>query len=100
MRINQKNQKAVLLPNYFKKVGIVVLILALMPAIVVKTMHMDLVPAQKELLKVMTLNVVILGLLFVAWAKDKVEDEVTVALRLQAMQFAFIWARHPRTYMN
>ena len=31
-------------------------------------------------------------MLFVAWSKDKVEDEMTVAIRLKAMAWTFGWA--------
>jgi hypothetical protein len=92
MREKQKKNKTGLLPNYFKKVGIAVLALAFIPAITIKAIDINLTEAQKELLRLMSINVFILGLLFVAWAKDKIEDEMTIALRLKSMGFAFIWA--------
>ena len=91
-KINQK--KVVLLPRYFKKIGLVVMILAFVPAVVVvmKSMNFEMSESQKELLKVFTLNAFILGLFFVALSKDKVEDEMTVAIRLKAMAWTFSWA--------
>ena len=89
-KINKK--EAVLLPKYFKKIGLVVMILAFVPAVVVKSMNVEMVQSQKELFRIFTLNAFILGLLFVAWSKDKVEDEMTVALRLKAMAWTFGWA--------
>ncbi len=86
-----KNE-AVLLPKYFKKIGLVVMILAFVPAVVVKSMNIEMVQSQKELFRVFTLNGFILGLLIVAWSKDKVEDEMTVAIRLKAMAWTFGWA--------
>ena len=86
-----KNE-AVLLPKYFKKIGLVVMILAFVPAVVVKSMNIEMVQSQKELFRVFTLNAFILGLLIVAWSKDKVEDEMTVAIRLKAMAWTFSWA--------
>lgn len=86
-KINKK--EAVLLPKYFKKIGLVVMILALVPAVVVKSMNIEMVQSQKDLFRVFTLNAFILGLLFVAWSKDKVEDEMIVAIRLKAMAWAF-----------
>ncbi len=83
--------KAVLLPKYFKKIGLVVMILAFVPAVVVRSMNIEMAHSQKELFRVFTLNAFILGLLFVAWSKDKVEDEMTVAIRLKAMAMAFGW---------
>ena len=86
-----KNQAA-LLPKYFKRIGFVVMILAFVPAVVVKSMNVEMVQSQKELFRIFTLNAFILGLLFVAWSKDKVEDEMTVAVRLKAMASTFGWA--------
>lgn len=81
-----------LLPVYFKKVGLVVMILAFVPAIIIKSLGIELVQTQKELFRVFTLNAFILGLLFVAWSKDKVEDEMTVAIRLKSVAMTFTWA--------
>ena len=86
-----KNQAA-LLPKYFKRIGLVIMILAFVPAIVIKSMNVEMVQSQKELFRIFTLNAFILGLLFVAWSKDKVEDEMTVAIRLKAMAWTFSWA--------
>ncbi len=88
-KINKK--EAILLPKYFKKIGLVVMILAFVPAVVVRSMNFEMVHSQKELFRVFTLNAFILGLLFVAWSKDKVEDEMTVAIRLKAMAMTFSW---------
>jgi FtsH-binding integral membrane protein len=87
----QKNQTG-LLPHSFKKVGITVMVLAIVSALLVKTISIAIAQTQKNLFRVLTLNVFILGLLFVAWSRDKVEDEMTLALRLKSMGFAFLWA--------
>ena len=92
MSSHSKKNKTGLLPHYFKRIGIVVMILAFVPAISFKAMGLELTQAQKALFKLMTMNGFILGLLFMAWAKDKVEDEMTIALRLKSMGFAFLWA--------
>ena len=92
MSSHSKKNKTGLLPHYFKRIGIVVMILAFVPAISFKAMGLELTQAQKTLFKLMTMNGFILGLLFMAWAKDKVEDEMTIALRLKSMGFAFLWA--------
>ena len=89
-KINKK--EAVLLPKYFKEIGIVIIILAFVPAVVVKSMNIEMIQSQKELFRIFTLNALLLGLLFVAWSKDKVEDEMTVAIRLKAMAWTFSWA--------
>ena len=89
-KINKK--QAVLLPKYFKIIGLVVMILAFVIAVVVKAMNIEMLQSQKELFRVFTLNAFIVGLLFVAWSRDKVEDEMTIAIRLKSMAFTFSWA--------
>lgn len=81
-----------LLPFYWKKIGLAVMVLAFVPAIIVKVLHLDIAQANKELFRLLTMNAFILGLLLVAWAKDRMEDEMTIAIRLKAMGWAFIWA--------
>src|SRR5829696_6109115 len=88
----KKRNEAGLLPNIFKKVGIAVMLLAFVPAVVVKAANIQITPMDKEVFRLLAMNAFILGLLFVAWAKDKVEDELTVAIRLKAMGWSFIWA--------
>ena len=81
-----------LLPVYFRKIGLVVMILAFVPAIIVKAMNLELMQTQKEMFRVLTLNAVILGLLFFAWSRDKIEDEMTLSIRLKSMSVSFIFA--------
>lgn len=92
MESKRSKKEAALLPQYFKKIGLVVMILAFVPAVVVKSMNVDMVQSQKDLFRIFTLNAFILGLLFVAWSKDKVEDEMTVGIRLKSMAWTFSWA--------
>ena len=91
MESKGNKKEAVLLPKYFKKIGLIVMILAFVPTVVVKSMNVEMVQIQKELFRIFTLNAFILGLLFVAWSKDKVEDEMTVAIRLKAVAMTFGW---------
>lgn len=90
-KLKNKN-KEILLPNYFKKVGIAVMLLTFVLIVIFKTINIKLNPANKELLKLITLNGFILGLLFIAWAKDRVEDEMTISIRLRSMGFSFLSA--------
>jgi hypothetical protein len=89
---NQKRSEAGLIPYYFKKVGVLVMILAFIPLSIIKSLSIEVAQVHKELLKLLSMNMFILGLLFVACAKDKFEDEMKIALRLKSMSFAFIWA--------
>ena len=81
-----------LLPAYFKVIGIAVITLALIALFVLKPLFGDSIHENKELLKVIFLDFIILGLIFIAWTRDKVEDEMTVHLRFRAMGMAFIYA--------
>ena len=92
MQCKRSKKEPGLLPLYFKKIGLLVMILAFIPAIIVKSVNVELVQTQKEIFRVLTLNAFILGLLFVAWSRDKVEDEMTVSIRLKAMSWTFTWA--------
>jgi hypothetical protein len=91
MEKNKNKTEAGLLPNYFKKVGFVILLLTIAAAIAIKVIYKDFAPTQNELLKVFTMNALILGLLFIAWAKDKAEDEMTIQIRTKSMSWMFIW---------
>lgn len=84
--------EAGLLPFYWKKIGFAVMVLAFVPAVIVKALHFDITQVNKELFRLLTMNAFILGLLLIAWAKDRVEDEMTIAIRLKAMGWAFVWA--------
>jgi hypothetical protein len=80
-----------LLPNYFKKAGIAVMLLAFATLVIVKTVNVTLSPVSKEVFKLITMNTFILGLLFIAWAREKFEDELTIAIRQKSMIMGFIW---------
>lgn len=88
----KKQKEPILLPAYFKIIGFIIIILALTTAIVIKAMQIEMLPSQKELFRVFTMNAFLLGLLLVAWSRDKIEDEMTVFIRLKAMAWTFTWA--------
>jgi hypothetical protein len=85
-------KEPVLLPGYFKMIGIVVMIVAFAVAISFKSMNIALGIGQKELLRELTMNAFILGLLFLVTSRDKVEDELTLLIRLKSMSWTFVWA--------
>jgi hypothetical protein len=92
MEFLTNKKKYTLLPVYFKKIGIVVIVLSYLPLIIVKAFDIELIKSQKELFKTLTLNILILGLVFIAWSRDKMEDEMTMSIRLSAMAWTFLWA--------
>ncbi len=92
MERDKNNIEVILLPKYFKKIGLAVIILALIPVVSLKLMHVELLHSQKDIFRMYTLNAFIMGLLLIAWSKDKIEDEMTFAIRLKAMAWTFSWA--------
>jgi len=92
MEFLTNKKKYTLLPVYFKKIGIVVILLSFLPLIIVKAFDIELIKSQKELFKTLTLNILILGMVFIAWSRDKIEDEMTMSIRLSSMAWTFLWA--------
>jgi hypothetical protein len=87
----QQNQTG-LLPNKFKKLGWVIVLLAILFALVVGAGVIPLEASIKVSMRHWLLNVLILGMLLIAWAKDTVEDELTILIRFRVLGSAFIWA--------
>ena len=87
----QQNQTG-LLPNKFKKWGWVIVLLAILFALVVGAGVIALEASIKVSMRHCLLNVLILGMLLIAWAKDTVEDELTILIRFRVLGSAFIWA--------
>jgi hypothetical protein len=82
-----------LFPNYFKKIGIALMLLGFIPAGIISQVDLALVKViPKDVVKLITIDLFLLGLLFVAWAKDKVEDEMTMLMRLKAIEWTFMYA--------
>ena len=93
MRITYRSDKKKilgLLPNYFKKIGLAIIILAFLGGVIL-VVTIEWTKEQFEMLKLFSGNLFILGLLFLALSKDKIEDEQTLFIRLQSMAGAFVW---------
>ena len=74
------------LPNYFRKIGFVIIILSFI---------FWLMPFYHTLngsFKILFGDCLIIGLFFIVIAKDKVEDEMSETIRLKAMVYAFSFA--------
>ena len=83
-----KNQKDLrLLPNYFKKIawGLLAIIL-----IIVVLKLSNVLQKDKELLINIIQSGVLLALLLLSITKDKIEDELTIKIRMGAFAGAFI----------
>jgi hypothetical protein len=80
-----------LLPNYFKKIGIAVIVVAVATLLLLKPFIIDATPETKEFAKVAIFNFIILGVFFFAWSTNKIEDEMTLQIRLKAVLGSFIF---------
>lgn len=88
----KKEEEYDFLPHSFKKIGFVIISLVLALAVYVVAFGLDVSPGTKDWIKTISLSLFIFGLLLVARAKDKFEDEMTLLLKLKALRFAFVWA--------
>lgn len=86
------NNTAAFFPNYFKKIGLGIILLAVAVPVSAKLLSYEFAEEQKDFYKVITFNVLILGLFFVAWARDKFEDEMTMQIRMKAVGFTIMTA--------
>jgi hypothetical protein len=81
----------ILFPNYFKKIGLLIILLTFVVGIVLKMMNIQLASTKNEIFRMLPLSIIIVGLFLIAWSKDKVEDEMTMYIRLNAIAWTFIW---------
>lgn len=96
MENQQKHQPQLrLLPNYFKKIGIGLFLFAIIVLKLLNFFLKELNPIWFEnyhdFLRIIRFDIAIIGLLLFAFAKDKIEDELTLLLRLQSIAYAFIF---------
>ena len=79
-----------LLPFVFKRIGIAVMLLTLVPVLFYKTGLTKPDTLEKEFMVTISLHILTLGMLIIAWARDRVEDERTLRIRLASLGFSFI----------
>lgn len=84
------NSIAALFPNYFKKIGLGMILTSIAVVLITKFLAVEITETQKEIYKSIFFDVFILGLFFIAWSKDKIEDEMTLLIRLKAIGFTFM----------
>ena len=78
-----------LLPNYFKKVGLSLIIISIMSAVIIKLFHLDDL-FNKKILGTIFLDLLIIFCCLIIFSRDKIEDEMTILIRLK--QFAGTFA--------
>jgi hypothetical protein len=74
------------LPNHFKKIGIAIALVSFLGIIILKITGVEL----SETIKFISKRLLLVGLLVIALAREKVEDEMIHSLRVKAFTGAFI----------
>jgi len=85
------NKPLNLLPNYFKKIGIGFILASVVFVVSVKISGIHLAVEKKEMMKTIFWDILIIGMLFIAFSKEKDEDELNMLIRLKALASAFFY---------
>jgi len=89
---NKSNKKElVLLPTKFKFIGLGVAAVSFGVHAYFKVSEATATPDFIEMVRVCSMSGLILGVLLFALSKDKIEDEMTLLIRMRAMGASFIW---------
>lgn len=81
--------KLYLLPNYFKKIGLGMVLICIVGTSSILVFKIKLSEEYGLLLKQFIRSPFMLGLAIIGISKDKVEDELTMFIRLKAILWAF-----------
>jgi len=85
------NKPLNLLPNYFKKIGLGFILASVVFVVSVKISGIHLTVEKKEMMKTIFWDILIIGMLFIAFSKEKDEDELTMLIRMKALASAFVY---------
>lgn len=85
------NKPLNLLPNYFKKIGLGFILASIVFVVSVKISGIHLTAEKKEMMKTIFWDILIIGMLFIAFSKEKDEDELTMLIRMKALASAFVY---------
>ena len=88
---NNNQLRLKLFPNYFKKVGLILILLVAAVFIYLIWAQPVAIQQTKDLVKSILQSVFLAGILLIAVARDRVEDEQKQLLRLKAMATAFVF---------
>jgi len=89
---NKPKQKIKLLPQYFKLIGVGLMILSIVPAAIIKLNHIQLPATGKEYSILFAKGLFLVGLAMIACSKDKKEDRSLMSIRLTSLLWAFFMA--------
>src|SRR5688572_24995090 len=90
-KMKLKENQVKMLPYKFKFIGLGILLLVIFGETIRRNFSIPFAEQYAKEVKDTLLNLLILGLLFIAWAKDKMEDERTIQLKVQALAGSFIF---------
>jgi hypothetical protein len=85
------NKPLNLLPNYFKKIGLGFILATVVFFISVKILGIHFTAEKKEMMKTILSDAFLLGMVIVAFSKDKDEDELTMLIRMKALGSAVVF---------
>jgi hypothetical protein len=88
---NFYNSPIRLLPVYFKKIGLVLVLLTIAIPVAFKLSSAEVLLSNKDLLKIITKSLFMIGLTIIGFSKDKIEDEMTMIIRMKAIIMSFIY---------
>jgi len=83
--------KGVGFPNYFKKIGMILIAVVIIVILILKGLHYNFNTIPKGNIKIIAMTLINIGLAFIALAKDKIEDEMYVYLKLKSFYSAFFF---------
>lgn len=79
-----------LLPNYFKKIGLLISIAAIITQISLVYISQNEPYSQKEIIKTICSSFFTVGLFFFAFSKEKFEDEMNYFIRMRSMALTLL----------
>jgi len=85
------NKPLNLLPNYFKKIGLGFILASVVFVVSIKVSGIHLSAEIKAMMKTIFWDILILGMLFIGFSKEKDEDELTMLIRMKALASAFVY---------
>ncbi len=80
-----------LLPFYFKKIGWYIIILTFVVPLGIKLSHSIILTSNKELFKIILQDFFITGLALIGFSRDKVEDEMSMLIRMKSIISSFVY---------
>jgi CDP-diglyceride synthetase len=83
--------KGVGFPNYFKKIGVILFVLVIIVMLIIKGIHYNFNTTQKGNIKIVGMSLLNIGLCCIAFAKEKIDDEMMVHLKLKSIYGALIF---------